>query len=365
MREKVLLGAVQLIWFNKRFKMTMCNNKEFPKKSSQKISCLSFKELNNYFSDPDLKIHNLYIISAQQFTEDLDSMIDFSRKKLGLYGKVDNFSITIDSHTTEKRKRSHLINSAQKCEKFKLCKTLSKFFKHEGHPTTKVKIKSWNFSDFDDTAKFKVGKLYTIKPVSVTYNSAQQDYKYDKQIILEFCIVEANRNIRKLIIIDNIKKGKKTKREKYIDGQKINRQHYNFEIRHHNLNRGLMKTFLFHQIYKYKTPEYDQNNSFSNNKIESRLKIAQPAINVSCQKKETVFLTQKTSGKVPEEYIKISVFKAHSRNQKKAVDINNVYNLKNKFNNDSAVDDHGQAQEILRIKNDSIYVADGYYNDLK
>ncbi len=65
------------------------------------------------------------------------------------------------------------------------------------------------------------------------------------------------------------------------------------------------------------------------------------------KKKETVFLTPKTTGKVPDEYIKISVFKAHSQNQKKAVDINNVYNLKNKFNNDSAVDDHGQAQEIL------------------
>ena len=51
-----------------------------------------------------------------------------------------------------------------------------------------------------------------------------------------------------------------------INGQKINRQHYNFEIRHHNLNRGLMKTFLFHQIYKYKTSEYDENNSLSNNK---------------------------------------------------------------------------------------------------
>ena len=30
--------------------------------------------------------------------------------------------------------------------------------------------------------------------------------------------------------------------------------------------------------------------------------------------KETVFLTPKTTGKVPDEYIKISVFKAHSQN---------------------------------------------------
>jgi hypothetical protein len=323
----------------------MYNNKNFQIKVSQKASCLSFKELDNYFSDPDLKIQNLYIISAQQFTKDLDSMIDFSKKKPGLYGKIDNFSITIDSHTTENGKRCHWINSAQKREKFKLDKILSKFFKHESHPTTKIKIKSWNFTDFDGTDKFQVGKLYTIKPVSVTYNSTQQDYKYNKQIISEFCIVEANGNIRKLIIIDNIKKGK-TKREKYIDGQKINRQYYNFEIRHHNLNRGLMKTFLFHKIYKYKTPEYDQNISLCNNKTDSKFVVAQPTINVSCQTKKTAFSIPKAFVEFSEEYIKTPVFKAHSQNQKKAVDIYNIYNLQNEFDNDVAVDDHAQVQEI-------------------
>ena len=336
----------------------MCNNNEnFPKKVSEKVPCLSFKELDNYFRDPDLKMQNLYTISAQQFTKDLDLMIDFSRKKLGLYGKIDNFSFTIDSNITEKGKRRHLINSAQKYEKFKLYKILSKLFKYESHPVTKIKIKSWNFTDFDDTAKFQVGKLYTIKPVSVTYNSTQQDYKYNKQIISDFCIEETNGNIKKLIIIDNIKNGK-IKKEKYIDGQKINRQHYNLEIRHHNLNRGLMKTFLFHQIYKYKTSEYDQNSSLGNNKTDSKFVVAQRSINVSCQTKETVFSTQKAIGKVSEEYIKIPVFKAHSQNQKKAVDINNVYNLQNEFENDAAVDDHVQVQEIYRMENDSIYAAD-------
>ncbi|MDA3916808.1 MAG: hypothetical protein PF690_07525 [Deltaproteobacteria bacterium] len=341
----------------------MCNNnRNFQIKDSKKVPCLSFKELDNYFSDPDLKIHNQNTISAQQFTKDLDSMIDSSTKKLGLYGRIDNFSITIDSNTTQNGKQCHLINSAQKCEKFKLHKIFSKLFKYEDHPITKIKIKSWNFTDFDDTEKFQVGKLYSIKPVSVTYNSTQQDYKYNKQIISEFCIEEANGNIKKLKIIDNIKKGK-IKKEKYIDGQKVNRQYYNLEIRHHNLNRGLMKAFLFYQIYKHKTSEYDQNDSLCNNKTDLKFVVAQPTINVSCQTNKTAFSTQKAIGKVPEEYIKISVFEALSQNQKKAVDINNLFNLQNEFDNDDVVDDNVQVQEIYRKENASIYTADGY-NDL-
>ena len=341
----------------------MCNNKSnFQIKVSKKVPCLSFKELDNYFRDPDLKIQDLDTISAQQFTKDLDSMIDFSGKKLGLYGRIDNFSTTIDSNTTEKGKRYHLINSAQKCEKFKLYKIFSKLFKYENHQITKIKIKSWNYTDFDDTEKFQVGKLYSIKPVSVTYNSTPQDYKYNKQIISEFCIEETDGNIKKLKIIDNIKKGK-IKKEKYIDGQKINRQHYNLEIRHHNLNRGLMKTFLFHQIYKYKTSEYDQNDSLCSNKTDLKFAVAQPTINVSCQTKQTAFSTQEAIGEAPEEYIKFSVFEAHSQNQKKAVDINNFFNLQNEFYNDDVVDDKAQVPETYRMENASIYAADGY-NDL-
>jgi len=322
----------------------MNNNKNFQIKVSQKASCLSFKELDNYFSNPDLKIQNLSAISTQQFTKDLDSMIDFSRNKFGQYGKIDNFSVTIDSNTTETGNQRHLINFAHKHEKFKLYKILSKLFKDESHPTTKIKIKSWNFTDFDDTDKFQVGKLYTIKPVSVTYNSTQQDYKYNKQIISEFCIEETNGNIKKLKNIDNIKNGK-IKKEKYIDGQKINGQHYNLEIRHHNLNRALMKTFLFHKIYKNKTSEYNQNISLCNNKTDSNFVVAQPTINLSCQTKKTAFSIPKTIGKFSEEYIKIPIFKAHSQNQKKAVDIYNIYNFQSKFDSDATADDYAQVQK--------------------
>ncbi len=324
---------------------------------------MSFKELDNYFRDPDLKIQNLYTISAQQFTKDLDSMIAFSRKRLGLYGKIDNFSITTDYSTTEKGKRRHLINSVQKREKFNFYKIFNKLFNNKSKPKTKIKIKSWNFTEFDDTEKLQVGKLYTIKPVSITYNSTQQDYKYDKQIISEFCIEEANGTIKKLLIIDTIKKGK-IKREKHIDNHKINRQHYNFEIRSHRLNRSLMKTFLFHQINKDKTSEYDQNSDLQHKKTGSRFVVAQPIKDVIYQAKEPMFSNQKHVVKVSEEYKTISVFKSHSQNQKKAVYINNVYNLQNKFNNDAAVDNHVQVQEVYRMENDSIYIADDY-NDLK
>ncbi len=339
------------------------NNKKSQIKISKETPCLSFKELHNYFRDPDLKIQNLYAISAQQFTKDLDSMIDFSKKKLGLYGKIDSFLITVASNSTEKGIRPHWINSVQKREKFKLYRILNKLFNNESHSITKIKIKSWKFTDFDDTEKFQVGKLYTIKPVRVTYNSTQQDYKYSKQIISEFCIEEANGKIKKLIIIDNIKNGT-IRREKYIDGQKINRQHYNLEIRNHDLNRGLMKTFLFHKISKYKTFEYDQDSGFWNNKTDLKFVVAQPIINEPCQTKETEFSTQKTAGKFPEEYIKMSVFKAPTQNQKKAIDTNNVYNLQNEYDNDAVADDRAQVQEIIRIEADSIYVADDY-NDLE
>ncbi len=337
----------------------MCINNNL----QEKISCMSFKELDNYFSDPDLKIQNLYKISAQQFTKDLDSIIAFSKKALGQYGKIDTVSITIDSNTTEKGKRRHLINSVQKCEKFKLHKLLSKLFNNESQPITRIKIKSWNFTEFDDTQKLQVGNLYTIKPVSVTYNSTQQEYKYDKQIISEFCIEEANGTIKKLLIIDTIKKGK-VQREKHIDDHKINRQHYNFEIRSHRLNRSLMKTFLFHQINRHKTSEYGQNSALRHKKTDSGFVESQPIEEMRYQAMEPGFTNQKPAENASEEYIKFSVFKAHSQNQKKAVDINNVYNLQTKFNKNAADDHHAQVQELFRMENDLIYVADDF-NDLK
>ncbi len=311
MRSAATFGLIDRIW-NNRFKNNMCNNKKFQEKVPSKVPCMSFKKLSNYFCDPDLKIQNLYATSAQQFTKDLDSVIDFSRTKLGQYGKIDNFSITVDSNSDGKGKFDYFIDSLQKHKNSKLYKILSRFFKYEDQSKTKVMVKSWSFKEFDNTDKFQVGKLYTMRPVSVTYNSTQQDYKYDKQIISEFCIEETNGTIKKLLIIDTIKNGK-VKREKHIDGHKFNLPHYNFEIRCHQLNRNLMKTFLFHQINKDKQPEYDQNSALWH---------------------------------------------------KKTVGINNVYYLQNKFNNAAAVDDHLQAKEIYKTKNDSIYVADEF-NDLK
>lgn len=230
---------------------------------SKKISWLSFKELENYFSNPDSKILNLSAISSRQFIKDLDSVINFSKKEVDISGNIGRFSTSIDYSTTKKTNQSYFINSVQKCKNFKLHKVRSKLFNffRGRHTRTKVFIESWNFSDFDDAETFQVGKLYQIKPVSINYKAAKQDYKYDKQIISKFRIEETNGNIKDLLLIDTIK-DEKLKREKYIDGQKINRQHYNFEIRSHRLNRGLMKTFLFHRINKCRRSEYDGSNNF-------------------------------------------------------------------------------------------------------
>lgn len=244
---------------------------------NKKKSWMSFRELNKYFNNPDLKIQHHYMISAERFIKDLDSIINLSKDKLDLYGKFDEFSILIDPVPAKKGKRPNFMNFMQKSEKLRLHPILNKIFRYKSHQLEEVKFNSWTFTDFDENEEFQVGKLYKIKPLSVTYNSTQQDFKYNKQIISQFCIEEASGNIKKLSIIDSVKKGK-IKREKYIDDQKINRQHYNNEIRSHRLNRGLMKTFLFNQINKYYKPEYNQISRRCTNKTDSRFVIAQPII---------------------------------------------------------------------------------------
>ena len=67
----------------------MDNEKKNSKNDFKKTSLLSFKELNVYFTNPDSTIKNIPAISAQQFTKDLDFIIDSSRDKLGLHGNID------------------------------------------------------------------------------------------------------------------------------------------------------------------------------------------------------------------------------------------------------------------------------------
>ena len=260
-----------------------------------KISWLSFKKLDTYFSNPDSKIEDIYDISTEQFTKDLDTIIKFSKKKQGLYGKFGEASIVTDSNPIKMEEVDDLEHHVQKDETLmsRLNKILNRFFKHESHPTVspnKIKIKSWNFSNFNGTEKFQVRNLYSIKPVSVTYNSTQQDYKYEKQIISKFCIEESNGKIKELLIMDSMKNGK-IKREKYIDDENINRQHYSSEIRNHKLNRCLMKTFLFNQINKHKTSINLQNCIQKHDKTESKFMIAKPISNVICKNRKFAIST--------------------------------------------------------------------------
>lgn len=276
----------------------------------KRMSWLSFSELNRHFSNPDSRILNLFTISAEQFTRDLDSIIDVLKKKSNQYGNIGELSTVYDSNPIKKRERPDLDNFMQKSErhKFKFHKIFKRFLnfvKCEIHPASKmnkVKIQSWRFSNFDVTKKFQVGNLYTIKPVSIIYHSTQQEYKYDKQIISEFCIEELNGNIKKLLVIDTIKNGK-IKRKKFIDGENINRQYYNFEIRNHRLNRCLMKTFLFHQFNIHNTPKNAQESIHIHYKTELRSAVAQPITDVICQNRDVVFSTPRQNGKFPSEYI--------------------------------------------------------------
>ncbi len=295
---------------------------------TNKISWLSFKQLETYFNNPDSRIENLYDTSIEQFTKDLDTIIEFSTKKLDLYNKIGESSVIIDSNHIKMKKAGKLEIHVQKVKMLisRLNKNLNRFFKHKNRPAlspNKIRIKSWNFSNFHGAQKFQVRNLYSIMPVSVTYNSTQQDYKYDKQIISKFCIEELNGNIKELLIIDSIKNGK-IKREKYIDDENINRQHYNSEIRNHRLNRCLMKTFLFYQINKHKTSSKLQNCIQEYDKTESSFVITERISDGICNNSEFEISTPIHSEKFPRKYIKNSVLKEPIQKHKN-MDIGPIY----------------------------------------
>jgi hypothetical protein len=257
-----------------------------------------------------------------------------------------------------------LTDSVQKREKLKLQKILNRLFKYIiPAPSKKIEIRSWTFKDFDAARKFQVGKCYTLRPISITYNSTQQDYKYNKQIISEFYI-EANGSIKKLVIIDSIKK-EVVRREKFINGRKIHRQHYNLEIRNHRLNRSLMKAFLFHQIYKLS--EYDQDSSPFHNTFDSKPKAKQSEAtrsmpNVSLRAKEAALPRPKSPGRIPEEYITIPAGQIPSQNKEKMGEMDIVHGLQKRFGNDAIAKGHVKPHGIFEMKPDSVYAADGYYD---
>ena len=236
------------------------------------------------------------------------------------------FQSSIINYTNNLNGESQHNNGTSKFYKF-----FNELFKTKNPEKTRVMIKSWTFKDFDVNQKFQVRKLYSIKPISLTYNSTREEYKYSKQIISEFCIKEANGNIKKLLIIDNLKNGK-VKREKYIDGKSITGQHYNFEIRSHRLNRGLMKTFLFHQINKNNKLGYDQNRHIRYHHADMNDSSVQPMTNVACQVKDSEVPIRRTTGRFSVEYIKKPVLKVKvsAPNRKNILDLNTYYALKNR-----------------------------------
>ena len=220
---------------------------------------LSFRELNRYFMNPDSQIENLSAVSALQFANDLDCLIRLSQTNACIRGRFDVASVKTEPRTVNKSQPPLVVRFLHRCKGSGWHRLFSKQPDRSPLQESAVTICSWRFTDFDSAKQFRVRDLYTIRPVSLEYRSAQQDYHYDKQIVSAFQVVEANGNIKKLVIIDSIKNGR-VKREKLIDGQRISRGNFQFEIRTHRLNRGLMKTFLFHRIHAYMNFEYDQSN---------------------------------------------------------------------------------------------------------
>lgn len=329
------------------------------KKITEKVTFISFNKLDKYFRNPELKVQNLSAISAQQFTKDLDIVMACSKKKSGLYGKIDTVSINADLKPPKKEKRDNSTNPLAALGKLKLFSIFSKSPVTDEQLAETVNITSWSFSNFDRAEKFQVGNIYTLRPVRVTYNSTQQDYDYNKQIISEFCIEKANGTSKELKIIDNIKKDIIT-REKYIDGEKIWNQNYDLEIRNHHLNRGLMKNFLFRQIKKFKISGYNRCIGLNGNSSDLKFPLIRSKVNLSGAKRKSVLSPSNATQKIPEEYVKIKVLKDPVSKQEKIVDFNHMYHATNKNDECTLVDDSKQIQTLFKVVDNSIYAADGY-----
>ncbi len=228
----------------------------------KKISWLSFNKLDNYFCNPDVKIKNISTITAQKFADDLDTVIQYS--KLNPNKSIGKTTIRVEPNQPSECQVAVASNENQQPLRHKHSKfghALIKSLKasifgasdipHLETIDKKILITSWNYNDFKSTDCFSVGRIYSIKPVSLTYNYTTEGYEYDRQIISRFYIESADGDSKKMIITDTIKNGK-VKREKRIDNVIVSGQNYQFEIRNHRLNRSVIKAFLFKQVKEMK-----------------------------------------------------------------------------------------------------------------
>lgn len=235
----------------------------------KQISWISFKNLETYFCHPDVDIKNISAITAEKFADDLETIIQYS--KITLHEPIGNTTILMDEINPEHNENNKPLQSIQPVNGkhrfhraiFKRFKASMRFSPPESHPVEtdkKMVITSWHYDDFKNEDFFRVGSVYSMKPESLTCNFAGQNYKYDRQIISRFKIEQANRDSKEMIITDTIKNGR-IKREKRIDDEIADGQNYDFEIRNHRLNRGLMKAFLFRQIKNLKKGSCCQSKS--------------------------------------------------------------------------------------------------------
>lgn len=219
-------------------------------KSFDRVAWMDFKLITHYLLNPEDEIQDTDALCAHQFSLDLDLIINHIHTRGLGFSKLGHL-------TTAKQCCEHSVKKGYRSKRqwlkrlfdTSLSEPFAKFKSvplPESDPKERL-ITTWEYSNFDMHRTIEIGDLYSMKPLSIIYKSILDEYNYEKEICCEFLIKLSNGQEKNLQITDIIKNGKVI-REKRLDGSKILRQDYDFEIRNHQLNRGLMKSFLFSQI---------------------------------------------------------------------------------------------------------------------
>lgn len=238
-------------------------------KVSEGISWMKSKDLVRLFLDPDAETKNEDVISARRFSCDLDIIVEAIRNGPPKVHGFGRFSIAKDYR--EENTKNHLLNGGSgrgthldKKPGWDWLKGLllrsnrssgiaSEKCRDQESILKEVEVITWKFTNFDSGQCADIGDLYTVKPIGLFYSVVRESGLCERKIVSEFSIITSGGQTKRMLITDIIKNGA-VKREKHIDGCKVHRQNYAYEIRNHRLNRGLMKAFLFSRI---------QNHQFS------------------------------------------------------------------------------------------------------
>jgi len=207
---------------------------------------MGFNSLVHYFSDPDLPLPDTEGLGADAFARDLEAVME----ELSEAAAAHRGRLTITRRpapvtaATPKTPRGRRQRARDWITALFLGKEEEK--KADATPAAMgVETRTWVFDQFDPDLAFGVLDLYVLYPLSLTFTS-EKDASH-RQIRSLFRIQPARGAAKTLCIIDTLEGGRIT-REKEINGRAVAQRNFEFDIRSHRLNRGLMRAFLRHQF---------------------------------------------------------------------------------------------------------------------